>query len=284
MRLRRRDVVAAMTAAATLAALAADVEAAPAALTPAAAINLAGRERMLTQRTAKAYLMLVLQIDPPRARAILDQSTARFDAQLAELARFVATPDAQAALKQLEQRWSEYRAVLAAPPGVDGAREVYGQSEVAQEAAHRLTLALERAAGTPADRLVNVAGRQRMLAQRIAKYALFIAAKVQPHAARMELNLARSEFSAALYQLAVGPHTDGIGAQLQRLDAEWAGYRAVLDRPPTAATLAELVDRSERMLEVSETLVSLYESGAGAAPAQTKGSGAAASGSASGTR
>lgn len=280
MPVRRRDAVVALGAAlAALDARAAAAEAA-AALTPAAAINLAGRQRMLTQRAAKAYLMLVLQIDPPRARAILDQSTTRFDAQLAELSRYATHPDARAALDQLGQRWRDYRALLASPPGVDGAREVYGQSELAQEAAHRLTLTLERTAGTPADRVVNIAGRQRMLGQRIAKYALFVAAKVQPHAARMELSLARSEFAAALYQLAVGPHDDEIGAQLQRLDAEWAGCRALLDRPASAATLAELVDRSERMLEASEALVSLYERRAAGAAA----SGRSASGTAPGTR
>ncbi len=264
--------LAALPAAPALAAAAAS--AATAALSPASALNKAGRQRMLTHRAAKAYLMLGLQIDPARAHAILDQSSALFDSQLAELAGFASTPDARDALDKLGQRWSEYRVVLAAPPSVERAGDIYVLSELAQEAAHRLTLAVERAGTTRAHRLVNVAGRQRMLAQRMAKYALFIAWKVQPLAARMELNFARSEFSSALYQLAVGPRDDAIGTQLQQLDTEWRAFRSALDRPATPLALVEIVDRSERMLEVSETLVLLYERQAGAAPA---GSGAAAS-------
>lgn len=230
-----------------------------AALAPAAAINTAGRERMLTQRAAKAYLMLALQIDPARARTILDDSVARFDAQFALLAAGATSPELRAAHRLLAQRWSAYRAVLAASPSREGAREVYVLSEDTEGAAHRLTLTIERTQGTPVDRLVNIAGRQRMLAQRMAKYALFAAYQVQPDAARMELTLARAQFSPALRQLERAPGDDEIRAQLARLDAEWNVYRAVLDRPPSPTAWAEIGARSERMLEVSEALVTLYE-------------------------
>ena len=183
--------------------------------------------------------------------------------------------DARAALGKLQLSWREYRAVLTAPPSVAGAQELYLLGEPAQEAAHRLTLAVERAAPTPADRLVNVAGRQRMLAQRMAKYALFIAWGVQPHAARMELNLARSEFSTTMYQLATGLRNDAIGVQLERLDAQWQAYRPLFDRPLTPAMLADIAERSERMLDAGETLVSLYERLALAMPAAARASGAA---------
>lgn len=247
----------------------------PVAPAPVAVLNVAGRQRMLIQRACKAYLMLGQQIAPPRARAMLDDSIARFEAQLLELSRLAPSADARAALGKLQLSWREYRAVLTAPPSVAGAQELYLLGEPAQEAAHRLTLAVERAAPTPADRLVNVAGRQRMLAQRMAKYALFIAWGVQPHAARMELNLARSEFSTTMYQLATGLRNDAIGVQLERLDAEWQAYRPLFDRPLTSAMLADIAERSERMLDAGETLVSLYERLALAMPAAARASGAA---------
>ncbi|HPP82140.1 MAG TPA: type IV pili methyl-accepting chemotaxis transducer N-terminal domain-containing protein [Rubrivivax sp.] len=247
----------------------------PVAPAPVAVLNVAGRQRMLIQRACKAYLMLGQQIAPPRARAMLDDSIARFEAQLLELSRLAPSADARAALGKLQLSWREYRAVLTAPPSVAGAQELYLLGEPAQEAAHRLTLAVERAAPTPADRLVNVAGRQRMLAQRMAKYALFIAWGVQPHAARMELNLARSEFSTTMYQLATGLRNDAIGVQLERLDAQWQAYRPLFDRPLTPAMLADIAERSERMLDAGETLVSLYERLALAMPAAARASGAA---------
>lgn len=251
-----------------------------AAPTPAAAINKAGSLRMLTQRAAKAYLMLGQRIAPARARVILDESIATFDARLAELAVAAATPDARTAHEQLARRWVEYRAVLVAPPSLDGAREIYVLGELAQEAAHRLTLALERASPTPADHLVNLAGRQRMLGQRAAKYALFIAWKVQPQAAAMELSLARSWFSPAMRQLEAGARDDATRAQLGRVDREWVAFgRALdrtLDRAPTPAKRVEVADRSERLLELSEALVWLFERQADAAARASAASAASA--------
>jgi hypothetical protein len=91
----------------------------------------------------------------------------------------------------------------------------------------------------------------------------------------MELNLARSEFSTTMYQLATGLRNDAIGVQLERLDAEWQAYRPLFDRPLTSAMLADIAERSERMLDAGETLVSLYERLALAMPAAARASGAA---------
>ena len=43
------------------------------------AINKAGRQRMLSQRMAKAYFQIGQQIDVDRSRKVLDQSVALFD-------------------------------------------------------------------------------------------------------------------------------------------------------------------------------------------------------------
>ena len=43
------------------------------------AINKAGRQRMLSQRTAKAYLALLLEVEPDKARQVMDQSMSLFD-------------------------------------------------------------------------------------------------------------------------------------------------------------------------------------------------------------
>ena len=54
-------------------------------LTLAAAINQAGRQRMLSQRQAVAWLMIGLGTAPQRGQLMLQESMARFDTQLAAL-------------------------------------------------------------------------------------------------------------------------------------------------------------------------------------------------------
>lgn len=56
------------------------------------AINKAGRQRMLSQRMAKAYLQVGQDIDADRSKKILDGSISLFDRQLVELKNFAPTP------------------------------------------------------------------------------------------------------------------------------------------------------------------------------------------------
>ncbi|MDE2440420.1 MAG: type IV pili methyl-accepting chemotaxis transducer N-terminal domain-containing protein, partial [Betaproteobacteria bacterium] len=53
-----------------------------------AAINKAGRQRMLSQRMAKAYFQVGQEVDVERSKKLLDSSVAAFDRQLVELKNY----------------------------------------------------------------------------------------------------------------------------------------------------------------------------------------------------
>lgn len=76
------------------------------------AINKAGRQRMLSQRMAKAYLAMGQLVVAQRGQDILGASMTLFDRQLAELKAFAPTPDIKATYSQLDAAWSDYRSAL----------------------------------------------------------------------------------------------------------------------------------------------------------------------------
>jgi nitrate/nitrite-specific signal transduction histidine kinase len=231
----------------------------------AAALNKSGRQRMLSQRIAKAWVMLGMNILPERARAILTDSLAVQQGQFAELKGFTPNDDVRTALVQLESEWAAYRTALAAAPHLKNAQRVYDTSESVQERAHRLTLAYERASSAPAeDRLINVAGRQRMLSQRLAKFTLFRAWDVNPVAARMEANFSRAEFSSGMRQLylAAGERRE-FQPVLDQLDDQWVALRNLLETSSESAALRraapQVAEMSEHILDTTERLVGLFE-------------------------
>lgn len=228
----------------------------------ATAVNLAGRQRMLSQRMVKAYLMLGQGIETANARAILQNSIDQFESQLATLKKLQSDPKVQGALAKLDTEWTKFKPLIIATPSKAGAIALYDANEALQRAAHNVTLAYEDVTLAPLDHLVNLAGRERMLSQRVAKFFLYRTWDLNLEAADMELHLSRAHFTAVLIQLKSSPlATAQIKEHVEKIQREWEPYKAALlvSRDPakmrgSAKRVAEL---SEQMLASTEELVTL---------------------------
>ncbi len=257
----RRDFLAVVCLLPAGAAFAAPAAPAPAGLSLPAAINKAGRQRMLSQRTAKAWLMLVQGVLPEKAKSILAQSLHLFDQQLAELKVLPAGDEVRSAWLQVEQEWGRYRPLLADIRS--DAKAVWAGNEALLGATQKLTLAYEKAAGTSAGRLVNLAGRQRMLSQRMAKAYFFRQMGVNAGPAGEMLDAAVKEFAKAQEELkAAAQNTAQIKTELGLVEQQWFFFQNALSLHEAAdrkKASTDVATTSERILEQMDAVVGLYE-------------------------
>jgi hypothetical protein len=229
------------------------------------AINKSGRQRMLSQRMAKAYLQVGQTIDTERSKKILDDSIVLFERQFAELKSYAPTADYKATLQQAGQAWQLYKeALTAASPNPEDARKVLVLNEDVLSLAQSLTLQLEKLSGTAAARQVNLSGRQRMLSQRMAKFYQAINWGIALPGMQDKLLAARGEFVAALDQLERFPgNTADIGRELQLARQQWLFFdNAVSNAAPgpyRRQQALHVATSSERILEVMDRITGMYE-------------------------
>ena len=230
------------------------------------AINKSGRQRMLSQRMAKAYLQLGQAIDVERSKKVLEQSVSLFDQQLTELKAFSPMPENKTALLEMSLAWSSYKGVLTGTmPNPRDARTVLTLNEEILVVAQASTVQLEKHSGSAIGRFVNMSGRQRMLSQRMAKFYQAINWGIATPDAHDKLLDARKEFVAAMAQLCESQrNTPEIVRALELAQMQWVFFDNAIGVSAAgshnrAQLATNVATTSERILEVMEQITGMYE-------------------------
>lgn len=232
---------------------------------PGALINLCGRLRFLSQRLAIAWARLAWSISPGDAGISLRQFDTEFERMLTRLRGLSLEAALHEPLAAVLQAWPAYRQALFA--GGDSAADsasLLRQSEALLEAADRLTGMAERCAGTPDARYVNVAGRNRMLSQRIGKLYLFRELVDARGWIDEQIGASIAEFEANLDELRHGGRRlPELVAQLDEVGQQWAKFRRALEPDPSHMNRTRharlLLAEGDRLLRYVDTTVKLYE-------------------------
>lgn len=229
------------------------------------AINKAGRQRMLSQRMAKAWFAMLLNVDAPQAKLVLDRSMALFDRQLVELKAYASTAALKQTYQQLETSWSDYKgALVGQAPSREGAAKILELDGTVLRLANLGTGQFEGLATRPVGRLVNMAGRQRMLSQRMAKFYLAAVTPVSVETSRSELGKARTELLSAMDTLKTAPEaSQRIKDEITLAETQWIFFDQALQKLGTPASQSakshsDVFVSSENVLSAMDRVTGLY--------------------------
>jgi len=253
-------------------------------------IDLAGRQRMLTQQMAKDACFALLKVQADRHREEMLQAHDRFTKVLAALEsgspEQKMLPETDSAilegLRAVAGLWVDFgsavKSIANGKAGQDVAR-VYelnvpimlDMDTTVSHLEHKFDdVALLRPGLANA---INVAGRQRMLSQKMSKEFCMIASKYEVDLTRVNLlgtlalfRSSQAELSSRLDELKLAQDQKArIQAQYSVINGLWTAFDAVMTNimsgaQPSGGDIAYVADASRKLLVELEAAVKLYQS------------------------
>lgn len=256
----------------------------------AVVINLSGRQRMLSQKMSKELLLIALKVDAHTNRSELKRTVFTFDVVLNRLITGdkdlnIPPPPALEILNQLDKvksLWEEFK------PVVEIGTEDNAISREMIEKVARLNIPLlgemNTVVGMYEDRsrrakikgfgtVVNVAGRQRMLSQKMSKEILLIALKVEPEKNLKSLKDSYTLFELSHHGLIKGDSLMGIPptfnrdilSNLSRVESRWDDFKVLVEQTINTQgnihpdLIRKVADLNLKLLTEMDRAVSLYE-------------------------
>lgn len=224
------------------------------------AFNRAARNRALSQRLAKSYCQILLGVLPEASSKTLADARQQVRKGFDELAKSSLPPEVARQVAELKKQADTADALVVLPPTRESVAALAQQSDKVMLAAQTTAEAFEKVAKVGSAKLINIAGRQRALSQRIARDYFLTAAKLDGKGLRDQMKADATEFRLALDTLAAAPiSTPAIRNELELGRGQWLFFESALQRKPDDKALETVATTSERLLEVLEKLTDLYD-------------------------
>ncbi|MCU7876732.1 MAG: type IV pili methyl-accepting chemotaxis transducer N-terminal domain-containing protein [Candidatus Thiodiazotropha sp. (ex Lucinoma borealis)] len=225
----------------------------------AEAVNKAGKQRMLSQRIAKAYFFLGNNVRRDKAKKQLKKSIVEFKKNHTELKAEISNQGVQKMLVFVDIAIEDYVDLVGRPYNQENAAFILDLSETILEASQDIVVKIEALSNVEKPKIVNISGRQRMLSQRIAKYYIAYQAGFHDKDHISQLETAVKEFESALAILkAEKINSPQINAKLATVTRLWQIIRSFFLDIETGGLPVTVFATTDSIMDSMNTVTGLY--------------------------
>lgn len=183
------------------------------------AINISGKQRMLSQKMSKSYLLISKGISNEDIKRELNSSKFIFEKQLDILTQNASGGAIKLSIKNVKKIWEKFKGIIEAPPSFINSAEIVNINTQLLKACHELVLSIEvssnysnqffKTKNQDLVNTINVSGKQRMLSQRLCLY--YTAATMFPdkkNEYKSVLNSVFDEFDSVIGDLLISSYNN----------------------------------------------------------------------------
>ncbi len=225
------------------------------------AVNKAGQQRMITQRMLKNYALIGMNNKYGNPKEDLPKMVTLFDKNLNELQTYIKDSKSVSSLNNVATLWKPIKIVLQDKPQKSKAKLLGQDLEKLLNASHEATKYIAKSSGIASADIVDTAGRQRMLSQRMASLYMLKVWEVTDSTFSAKLNKTMDEFETAQKKLLDSQlNTEKIKTLLVKSKKAFK-YFQMTAKSKSKKYIPSLINRSaNKILTNMDTATNLYSS------------------------
>ncbi len=222
------------------------------------AVDVAGKQRMYTQRMLKDYAMIGLQNRFGDPQKDLDTTMHNFEDHLDALIAFNKDPQTAKSLQKVKQMWAPIKKALKAPPSKAKAGKMQEDLEALLKQANEAVGLFAKQTGKESGEIINISGRQRMLSQRMASLYMLKVWGVDDPKFQEKMAKTMDLFKTSLERLKQSKmNTPEINTLLQRAERSFKFFE-IMNRSKSKFIPALIYKKSNDILKDMNTVTGLY--------------------------
>ncbi|RRS30302.1 MAG: hypothetical protein P794_07585 [Epsilonproteobacteria bacterium (ex Lamellibrachia satsuma)] len=222
------------------------------------AVDVAGKQRMFTQRMLKDYAMVGLENHFGNPGEDLKKIMGSFENHLNSLIEFNNDPATEESLKKVKVMWEPIKAALNEPPSKEKAGKMQEDLEALLKQSNEAVGLFAKQTGKTSGEIINISGRQRMLSQRMASLYMLKVWGIDDPQFKTKMTKAMDLYRTSLEKLKKSEmSTPEITALLKKAEKSFMFFE-IMNKSSSKFIPTLIYKKSNEMLKDMNTATGLY--------------------------
>ena len=222
------------------------------------AIDIAGKQRMYTQRLLKDYAMIGMHNNFSNPQKDLEQIVQDFEDHLNSLDQFNKDAATRQKISDAKLQWQKVKQMLAKTPNTKDAVTLQNELEKLLRTSDEITKLFTAQSKSSTGEIINISGRQRMLSQRMASLYMLKVWGINDPEFKQKLNDAMQLFKTSLERLlSYDKNTPEITALLKKAKRDFMFFE-IMGKASKKFIPALIYRKSDEILKNMNSATKLY--------------------------